>query len=89
MFGEMFSLQEAEGFNIESMYLIFGEDGSYISFGSQCNEQSGSIEVTDDTIYFTWESGTEMECPSGDNQTDRWLSHSLNPRQAIALMARY
>ena len=73
--GETFTLVEVEGIDMDSMYLTISEEGDYMSFGSACNEQAGSLEVTEDTLFFTWESGTEMDCPDEENQVDGWLSN--------------
>ena len=74
IFGETFTLVEVEGSDFDSMYLNISEEGDYMSFGSTCNDQEGSLEVTEDTLFFTWESGTEMVCSPEEGQVDRWLS---------------
>ena len=74
IFGETFTLVAVEGIDMDSMYLNISEDGDYMSFGSTCNDQEGSLEVTEDTLFFTWESGTEMVCSDAEGQVDGWLS---------------
>lgn len=74
IFGDTFTLVEVVGIDMDSMYLNISENGDYMSFGSTCNDQEGSLEVTEDTLFFTWESGTEMVCSDEEGQVDGWLS---------------
>ena len=82
IFGETFTLVEVEGIDFDSMYLNISEEGDYMSFGSTCNDQEGSLEVTEDTLFFIWESGTEMACSPEEGQVDGWLSNFFESNPA-------
>ena len=72
--GELFELRESEGDTlIELLGIYFDADGEHLRFGGVCNEHSGSFEIIDGALHYTWVGSTELSCRMEDNAEESEL----------------